>query len=702
MARSPAATIRDLAGRTFGRYQVLTQLAAGGMASVHIARTRGLAGFERLVALKLLHPHLAYEEEFITMFLDEARLAALIRHPNVVPTLDISDSGGDGYFIVMEYIEGDHLGALLAAASKRGEGLPLPVVSRITLDALGGLSAAHELRDEIGEALNLVHRDISPHNVLVGVDGVSRLTDFGVAKAEKRLSTTRAGQLKGKLSYMAPEQASTGETDQRSDLFSTGILVWEALTTRRLFKAETNGAILNRVLHGEIPPPSSYGEDLRPFDAVLAKALDRDPDSRFQTALEFAEALEEAARQSGGIAPQREVGAHVRRLVGDKLGDHRRRVRTAFDRFGRSEVSHDAIPLPTDSSVELEDVEVEEAPRERGDSIPNMPATLPGKRRARTSSASQLKLVSSDPSSDDEATVIALSTEDALPEDSDETVLGGALDPARFGDDSSAATRIKLEDEDDEPSAVQRSGRSPHDVAGRPAFNTMPTGELPLESSPPPRLASEPPSGESSRSRMPIYAAALVLLGAGAGFLFMTFSRGPSAADAPTTLEQRDPLVAAPPAEPVSSSAVDPEPSDEPLAIEGASGAALGAGDGAEDADPAEGGARAENAEGTDASAVVDESHGTDRGERPRDRPRNMRAASEPTSAEPTSAEPTSTEATRHDPATEMEAAATSAGSTMSPSTMSPSTMSGMRASTRQGLLDDDDGLGTNPYRRGR
>ena len=181
------------AGHRLGRYEILAKLASGGMAVVYVASAQGAAGFERLVALKVLHANLAYEDEFIHMFLDEARLAARIRHPNVVPTIDISDSIQTGYFLVMEYIEGDHLGGLLGAAHRAGGRLSLPVILRIVADALAGLGAAHALTDDNGRPLQLVHRDVSPHNVLVGCDGVSRLTDFGVAKAEDRLTHTRDG-----------------------------------------------------------------------------------------------------------------------------------------------------------------------------------------------------------------------------------------------------------------------------------------------------------------------------------------------------------------------------------------------------------------------------------------------------------------------------------------------------------------------------
>jgi len=340
----------NLSGRRLGRYEVLTQLASGGMAAVYIARAQGVAGFERLVAVKVLHPHLAHEEEFITMFLDEARLAARIRHPNVVATLDISDTEGAGYFLVMDYIEGDHLGALLRSAAKERARLPVPAVSRIVLDALAGLGAAHSLVGERGEPINLVHRDVSPHNIMVGKDGVTRLTDFGVAKAEVRLSSTREGQFKGKLSYMAPEHASSGEADQRSDLFSMGIVLWECLTGRRLFRGENNAATLTKILNDPVPPVSEIDPELEPFDSVVQKALSRPPEGRFQSADDFIEALEEAARRFGGVGSSRQVAGVVKSLVGDKLKEEAGRIRTAVDDLGHSGIGEALLPLPVEGS----------------------------------------------------------------------------------------------------------------------------------------------------------------------------------------------------------------------------------------------------------------------------------------------------------------------------------------------------------------
>ncbi len=316
-------------GHKLGRYEVLTKLASGGMAVVYVASAGGVGGFARLVALKVLHANLAHEEEFISMFLDEARLAARIRHPNVVPTIDISDTIDTGYFLVMEYIEGDHLGALLSSSHKQGERISVPVVLRIVIDALGGLGAAHDLRDDNSKPLNIVHRDVSPHNIMVGKDGIGRLTDFGVAKAEDRLTHTRDGQVKGKLAYMAPEQASSGATDSRSDLFSMGIILWECVTGRRLFRADNTAATLTKLLTEEIAAPSAVDPALAPLDPVLKKALERDPVARFQTAEEFIEALEWVAPRMGGVASRRAVTKAVKQYAAEKLARERKQIEAA-------------------------------------------------------------------------------------------------------------------------------------------------------------------------------------------------------------------------------------------------------------------------------------------------------------------------------------------------------------------------------------
>jgi len=307
----------------------------------------GVAGFERLFAIKILHPHLAHEEEFIAMFLDEARLAARIRHPNVVATTDISDTPDSGYYLVMDYVEGDHLGALMRQVTKDGTQVPFPTTIRILTDALNGLSAAHEITDESGQPLHLVHRDISPQNIMVGTDGISRLTDFGVAKATTRLGTTREGQFKGKLAYMSPEHASDGKADQRSDLFAMGTILWECLTGRRLFRAENHAATLNLICIEPIPLPSSVDPTLEPFDPILDKALQRDPEMRFQSAIEMADALESKAHTLGGTATQRTISNFVKKFANEKLNNDRLLIQNAI-----ADVSSGEIPLELTTPVQ--------------------------------------------------------------------------------------------------------------------------------------------------------------------------------------------------------------------------------------------------------------------------------------------------------------------------------------------------------------
>lgn len=284
------------------------------MGTVYVARVRGAGGFQRFVALKVLHAHLAEEEDFVSMFLDEARLAARIHHPNVVATIDVIEE--PELAIVMELAVGAHLGALARRARRTPKGLAAPVALRIVIDALAGLAAAHELTDERGKLLGLVHRDISPQNILVGADGMTRLTDFGVARAEARLTSTRDGSVKGKLGYMAPEQATGGAVDHRADLFSMSVVLWEALAGRRLFAGETDVEIAQRVSSAPIPPISAIVPTLAPLDAALARALARDPEARFASARDMAAAIEDCGVL---IASQRAVGETVRALAGDLL-----------------------------------------------------------------------------------------------------------------------------------------------------------------------------------------------------------------------------------------------------------------------------------------------------------------------------------------------------------------------------------------------
>ncbi len=322
------------AKRKLDRYELIGELASGGMATVFLGRLGGVGGFQRFVAIKRLHPHLASEEEFIEMFLDEARLAAGIHHPHVVPILEVGQSDS-GYYLVMEYVEGDTLARLMARSLAKAQPIPRPVLIRVVLDALAGLHAAHELVDPQGSPVHLVHRDVSPQNVLVGVDGCSRITDFGVAHAASRLQNTRADRLKGKLAYMSPEQARAGDVDRRADVFAMGIILWEVLAARRLFKADSEAITLQRITIEPIPRLSQALPGVHPsLDCVCAKALERDRDHRFLSAAEMAEALERAAREAAhasttdlGVASPREVAAYVQSALGEDIAAQRDSVR---------------------------------------------------------------------------------------------------------------------------------------------------------------------------------------------------------------------------------------------------------------------------------------------------------------------------------------------------------------------------------------
>ncbi len=285
------------------------------MATVHLARAHGAGGFQRFVALKVMHPHIASEPEFVQMFLDEARLAARIHHPNVVGTSDVQQDE-DGLFLVMDYIDGPALQVILRALWVKGERMPLDVGLRIFLDALAGLHAAHELTDANDDSLHLVHRDVSPQNILVGADGVARLTDFGVARARSRLTTTDCGQLKGKLTYMAPEQVRSEPVDRRADIYAAGVVLWEMLTSERLMRGDNDGAIVERILAGVSRSPRDVVPSVpEPLSAVCMRALRFEREERFPTASAFAEALEAAALESGiAIATPRAVSALLKDL----------------------------------------------------------------------------------------------------------------------------------------------------------------------------------------------------------------------------------------------------------------------------------------------------------------------------------------------------------------------------------------------------
>lgn len=306
----PAASLTKVNLNLGSRYRALVLLAKGGMGAVYLAHQTGA---EKLVAVKVMHAHIADSPETVNMFIDEARIGTRIDHPNVVRVLD-TDVIEDTPFIVMEYIEGLSLSRFLRRLEDDGLPIEVDVIARIMHDALFGLNAAHEL--------DAIHRDVSPQNILIGTDGRSRLTDFGVASFSGRLASTSPGELRGKLGYLAPEQVSRGGVDQRADVFAAGIVLWETLTGKELFATNDKAETLVRILREPVPPPSSVANvDIPPaFEDACLRALERDRDRRFQSAIEFANALEEALP----LAPRERVGALVEKVGSDILANQRR------------------------------------------------------------------------------------------------------------------------------------------------------------------------------------------------------------------------------------------------------------------------------------------------------------------------------------------------------------------------------------------
>ncbi|MGE0791159.1 MAG: serine/threonine protein kinase [Sandaracinaceae bacterium] len=295
---------KRLTRERIGRYRLMFQLAAGGMATVYLARAEGPSGFDKLVALKRIHPHLAQDRAYVDMFLDEARIASRITHANVCSVFDFGEAEGE-YFIAMEYLVGETLARVARAVAGQRDRVRSPAYvafcARVIADACEGLHAAHELTDARGEPLNVVHRDISPQNVFVSYDGVSRIVDFGIASARDKLHQTSTGEVKGKFAYMAPEQLrDASRVDRRTDVWALGVVLWELLTLRRLFRKGTQPETMYAVLESTVPPPSALRSGIpEELDRVVLKALAREPKARFATTREMGKALNDIIARTG-------------------------------------------------------------------------------------------------------------------------------------------------------------------------------------------------------------------------------------------------------------------------------------------------------------------------------------------------------------------------------------------------------------------
>lgn len=297
-----------------GRYAIFEPIAAGGMATVHIARLMGREGFSRVVAAKRMHRHYLADPEFKRMFLEEALLAARVRHPNVVPIVDVLSHESE-LIIVMEYVHGESLLALMRLAHSSG-GFPVPIAAAVAVGALQGLHAAHEAKDERGEPLGIVHRDVSPHNILVSTDGVARVVDFGVAKAVRAKEDTKPGVLKGKFSYMAPEVVRGAPTTRQADVFSAAVVLWEMLAGRKLFAGASEQERLMSIVSGKYPSPRQFNPAVSPaLERIVMKGLMPDPAQRYASALAMAIDLEREV----ALASQRVVGEWVSSRAADEL-----------------------------------------------------------------------------------------------------------------------------------------------------------------------------------------------------------------------------------------------------------------------------------------------------------------------------------------------------------------------------------------------
>ena len=309
--------------QSFGNYTLIKKLATGGMAEVWLAKQSGIEGFNRHVVVKRILPHLAEDPEFVQMFLNEAKIAARFNHPNIGQIFDLGETGGQ-YFIAMEFIHGEDLGRVMRRAWSTGQWIARHIALRVMADTCQGLYYAHTRNDEQGRPLRVVHRDISPQNILISFDGAVKVVDFGIAKASDQVSNTKSGAIKGKFAYMAPEQAAGKPLDARSDLFALGLVLYELVTGVRPLKRDSELATLQAALECKIDPPSAVAEVPAELDGIVMRALAKAPDDRYVDAREFQRSLEQYLLNSKEMATSAEVSELMAALFADRLGEEAR------------------------------------------------------------------------------------------------------------------------------------------------------------------------------------------------------------------------------------------------------------------------------------------------------------------------------------------------------------------------------------------
>src|SRR6476659_6374911 len=310
----------------FGKYWLLDRVNVGGMAEVWKAKAFGVEGFERLLAVKRILPNIAEDEEFITMFIDEAKIAVQLQHANIAQIFDLGKVD-DSFFIALEYVNGRDLRSIFDRMRNKGEALAIAMACYVTMQVCEGLDYAHNKRDAQGRELNLVHRDISPQNILLGYEGEIKLVDFGIAKAAGKASKTQAGILKGKFGYMSPEQVRGLPIDKRSDIFAVGIVLYELLTGERLFIGESDFSTLEKVRNVEIQPPSSYNKKIpQELERVVLKALARDPEDRYANAIDLHDDLQSFLYSVGEFFSRKDLAAWMKKTFAMEIEEDNAKI----------------------------------------------------------------------------------------------------------------------------------------------------------------------------------------------------------------------------------------------------------------------------------------------------------------------------------------------------------------------------------------